>query len=287
MRREGRACVSLGGKSNRLAIGGACPKPQHPCARTSGEQEKKAYAFAMKICSECIHLWCAVEDCSDAHMLRRTALQWARARTDVSTRLTAQSMSTAAIPPQYPNNHVFGDSLVHREELPGSNSPALQFQVQATSGPQARTAQMQLPHFLCETPMFMPVGTKGALSTSDLRTTPRSTLPSETPLATASAARHGCLTSRTQPHDSCPPGPTCTAPDPSVIASRLVPQSAAQAVLAIATVDSTVEAAKCRHRERDDERYAARRALPPHPRQHISPWQSARGRHGRGAWWPA
>jgi hypothetical protein len=62
-------------------------------------------------------------------------------------------------------NRLFGDTLQVREELPRSHSPALQFQVQATSGPQARTAQMKLPHFLCETPMFMPVGTKGMVNT--------------------------------------------------------------------------------------------------------------------------
>ena len=61
---------------------------------------------------------------------------------------------------EHDRNYVFGDSLVRDEALPHSESPALQFQVRATAG-RARAAQMQLPHFLCETPMFMPVGTQG------------------------------------------------------------------------------------------------------------------------------
>lgn len=41
-----------------------------------------------------------------------------------------------------------------------SVSPALSFQVVAQSG-RARMSIMTLPHQVCETPMFMPVGTQG------------------------------------------------------------------------------------------------------------------------------
>lgn len=44
--------------------------------------------------------------------------------------------------------------------LPSSVSPALTFEVTATQG-RARASRMTLPHFVAETPMFMPVGTKG------------------------------------------------------------------------------------------------------------------------------
>lgn len=46
-------------------------------------------------------------------------------------------------------------------ELPSSSSPALKFQVLAQCG-RARASRMTLPHYVCETPMFMPVGTQGA-----------------------------------------------------------------------------------------------------------------------------
>eukprot|EP00803_Ostreobium_quekettii_P011053 evm.model.scf_76.5 EVM.evm.TU.scf_76.5 scf_76:38529-39734(+) len=46
--------------------------------------------------------------------------------------------------------------------LPSSKSPALEFEVLATAGP-ARTARLSLPHHVCETPMFMPVGTQGSV----------------------------------------------------------------------------------------------------------------------------
>jgi hypothetical protein len=72
------------------------------------------------------------------------------------------SVQQAAVAATQECNQLFGPTLQPQDDLPGSRSPALQFQVQAEDGPQARTAQMQLPHFLCETPMFMPVGTKGA-----------------------------------------------------------------------------------------------------------------------------
>lgn len=45
-------------------------------------------------------------------------------------------------------------------ELPSSVSPALTFEVLAAQG-RARASRMTLPHFAAETPMFMPVGTKG------------------------------------------------------------------------------------------------------------------------------
>jgi len=45
--------------------------------------------------------------------------------------------------------------------LPSSTSPALTFETLAQCGC-ARTARMTLPHFVCETPMFMPVGTQGS-----------------------------------------------------------------------------------------------------------------------------
>ena len=45
--------------------------------------------------------------------------------------------------------------------LPSSSSPALKFEVLAQCG-RARASRMTLPHFVCETPMFMPVGTQGA-----------------------------------------------------------------------------------------------------------------------------
>lgn len=44
--------------------------------------------------------------------------------------------------------------------LPSTISPALQFEVVAQCG-RARTARMTLPHYVCDTPMFMPVGTQG------------------------------------------------------------------------------------------------------------------------------
>lgn len=46
--------------------------------------------------------------------------------------------------------------------LPSSVSPALKFEVIAQGG-RARTAKMTLPHYECETPMFMPVGTQGTI----------------------------------------------------------------------------------------------------------------------------
>ncbi|KIZ01392.1 queuine tRNA-ribosyltransferase [Monoraphidium neglectum] len=46
--------------------------------------------------------------------------------------------------------------------LPSSVSPALKFQVVAQQG-RARTALMTLPHYVVETPVFMPVGTKGTV----------------------------------------------------------------------------------------------------------------------------
>ena len=56
--------------------------------------------------------------------------------------------------------HLWGPVLERDAQQPHSTSPALEFAVRAQDG-RARTAQMQLPHFLCETPMFMPVGTQG------------------------------------------------------------------------------------------------------------------------------
>ncbi|EIE21665.1 Queuine tRNA-ribosyltransferase [Coccomyxa subellipsoidea C-169] len=47
-------------------------------------------------------------------------------------------------------------------ELPSSVSPALTFEVLAAQG-RARASRMTLPHFAAETPMFMPVGTKGTV----------------------------------------------------------------------------------------------------------------------------
>lgn len=46
--------------------------------------------------------------------------------------------------------------------LPSSVSPALKFQVVAQQG-RARAALMTLPHYVVETPVFMPVGTKGTV----------------------------------------------------------------------------------------------------------------------------
>lgn len=62
----------------------------------------------------------------------------------------------------HPCNYLWGDELQRHPDLPYSKSAALEFQVKATQG-RARTAQMKLPHFLCETPMFMPVGTQGTV----------------------------------------------------------------------------------------------------------------------------
>eukprot|EP00892_Ulva_mutabilis_P009127 jgi/Ulvmu1/6587/UM003_0224.1 len=73
-----------------------------------------------------------------------------------------QAMATKTKAEDHPNNYVFGDALQRDANLPHSKSPALEFQVRATAG-RARAAQMQLPHFLCETPMFMPVGTQGTV----------------------------------------------------------------------------------------------------------------------------
>jgi hypothetical protein len=50
-------------------------------------------------------------------------------------------------------------------DLPSSTSPALKFEVLARQG-RARTARMTLPHYVCETPMFMPVGTQGEMDDS-------------------------------------------------------------------------------------------------------------------------
>ena len=41
-------------------------------------------------------------------------------------------------------------------------APALKFKVLATAG-KARVGRLELPHFTCETPMFMPVGTQGTV----------------------------------------------------------------------------------------------------------------------------
>ena len=46
--------------------------------------------------------------------------------------------------------------------LPHSTSPALSFRVVAECG-RARSSRMTVPHFTCETPMFMPVGTQGSV----------------------------------------------------------------------------------------------------------------------------
>lgn len=46
--------------------------------------------------------------------------------------------------------------------LPSSTFPALSFEVLAQAG-RARTARLTLPHGVCETPMFMPVGTQGSV----------------------------------------------------------------------------------------------------------------------------
>lgn len=49
-----------------------------------------------------------------------------------------------------------------QQALPSSCSPALKFEVQAVQG-RARASRMTLPHFVAETPMFMPVGTQGSV----------------------------------------------------------------------------------------------------------------------------
>lgn len=41
-------------------------------------------------------------------------------------------------------------------------SPALKFEVLAKCG-RARVAKLHLPHYTCDTPMFMPVGTQGTV----------------------------------------------------------------------------------------------------------------------------
>ncbi|EFN58822.1 hypothetical protein CHLNCDRAFT_140645 [Chlorella variabilis] len=46
--------------------------------------------------------------------------------------------------------------------LPSSTSPALKFEVLAQCG-RARASRMTLPHYVAETPMFMPVGTQGSV----------------------------------------------------------------------------------------------------------------------------
>ena len=60
-------------------------------------------------------------------------------------------------------------------ELPSSNLPegvALQHKVVARCGTtKARVCKLALPHYVCDTPMFMPVGTCGAvkgMTTEDL-----------------------------------------------------------------------------------------------------------------------
>lgn len=40
---------------------------------------------------------------------------------------------------------------------------ALEFQVVGRWGAKARTSKLKLPHFTCDTPMFMPVGTQGTI----------------------------------------------------------------------------------------------------------------------------
>ena len=49
-----------------------------------------------------------------------------------------------------------------KSDLPSSTSPALSFKVIARCG-RARSSRMKVPHFTCETPMFMPVGTQGSV----------------------------------------------------------------------------------------------------------------------------
>jgi hypothetical protein len=72
-------------------------------------------------------------------------------------------MSPAAASKALDCNRVFGDEYEVIPSLPNSRSPALRFQVKARDSKEARAAQLKLPHFLCETPMFMPVGTKGVI----------------------------------------------------------------------------------------------------------------------------
>jgi hypothetical protein len=93
-------------------------------------------------------------------------LSW---RCVASTRRPTMTHSTFSFNTiEHDSNYVFGDRLSFDEALPHSESPALKFQVRATEG-RARAAQMQLPHFLCETPMFMPVGTQGDCSSPGIR----------------------------------------------------------------------------------------------------------------------
>lgn len=109
--------------------------------------------------------------CLRHHELRASMLRgvsWVVKRpVVVSPRVCRQRLRTMAgfsKSENHPKNYVFGDSLERDQELPHSKSPALEFQVRAVAG-RARAAQMQLPHFLCETPMFMPVGTQGVITT--------------------------------------------------------------------------------------------------------------------------
>lgn len=54
------------------------------------------------------------------------------------------------------------NSAKSRGHLPRSHSPALQFEVLAQQG-RSRASRMTLPHGVCLTPMFMPVGTQGTV----------------------------------------------------------------------------------------------------------------------------
>jgi tRNA-guanine family transglycosylase len=51
---------------------------------------------------------------------------------------------------------------MEKEEEWSSESPALKFRVLARWN-KARVSEMELPHFKCSTPMFMPVGTQGTV----------------------------------------------------------------------------------------------------------------------------
>ena len=94
--------------------------------------------------------------CASATLRRLSRLAQSRC----AAQATPAAMPTE--PQALEDNQLFGQKLVNQPDLPSSASPALRFQVQAQDGAQARAAQMELPHFVCETPMFMPVGTKGA-----------------------------------------------------------------------------------------------------------------------------
>src|SRR5690242_18563885 len=71
------------------------------------------------------------------------------------------AMEEQAVDPGVPEKGERSESGL-RTNLGGPKSPALKFEVTAKWG-RARVAKLHLPHYTCDTPMFMPVGTQGTV----------------------------------------------------------------------------------------------------------------------------